>query len=115
MVPDVSKEFDTFILKRKGQTLKKTAVLEDSDICHVCGAVEPTLLGVRSHRIKRLGLETYNLSSALTGSIGSTYTTPQVLIARNFIKLMDSFTLISACLSFRFLCSLLSSICHIFN
>ena len=43
-------------------------------------AVDPTLPGVRSPGIKRLGLEAYNSSSALTGliirvSIGSTYTT----------------------------------------
>jgi hypothetical protein len=81
VVPDFSKEFDTFMLKRKGQAIKKTAILEASAICHVCGAVEPTLPDVRSHRIRRLGLETHSSSSALTGliirgSIGSTYTTP---------------------------------------
>ena len=44
-------------------------------------AVEHMLLAVRSRRIKRLGLEAYYSSSAITGliirgSIGSTYTTP---------------------------------------
>jgi hypothetical protein len=35
VVPDVSKGFDTFIFKRKGQAVKKTAILEGNAIYHV--------------------------------------------------------------------------------